>query len=114
MPKRNRLKSSTKCCLKFPKKIGYTDAYYTWEDFNIGININFFERIFRIVDADEFTKEFYSYMGVPLSTPEPMPVDNYEKFKDLKEVKINPPDTKEYKEYNEVKLRGGHPNGGLQ
>jgi hypothetical protein len=28
-------------------------------------------------------------------------------------VKINPPDTKEYKEYFEVKLGGGHPNGGL-
>ena len=28
-------------------------------------------------------------------------------------MKINPPDTKEYKEYFEVKLGGGHPNGGL-
>jgi len=27
-----------------------------------------------------------------------------------KDLKINPPDTKEYKEYFEVKLGGGHPN----
>lgn len=31
----------------------------------------------------------------------------------MKDVKIFPPDTKEYKEYFEVKLGGGHPNGGL-
>jgi hypothetical protein len=31
-----------------------------------------------------------------------------------KNLKINPPDTKEYKEYFEVKLGGGHPNNGLQ
>lgn len=32
----------------------------------------------------------------------------------MKDIKIPPPDLKEYKEYNEVKLRGGHPNGGLE
>ena len=52
-------------------------------------------------------------MGIELQRPENLPADNYDKFKSLKEVKINPPDTKEYKEYNEVKLKGGHPNGGL-
>ncbi len=29
-------------------------------------------------------------------------------------MKINPPDTKEYKEYIEVRLGGGHPNDGLK
>ena len=28
-------------------------------------------------------------------------------------MKVAPPDTKEYKEYFEVKLGGGHPNDGL-
>ena len=32
----------------------------------------------------------------------------------VKEAKINPPDTKEYKEYIEVRLGGGHPNRGLE
>jgi hypothetical protein len=31
----------------------------------------------------------------------------------LKNMKIPPPDTKEYKEYFEKKLGGGHPNDGL-
>jgi len=29
-------------------------------------------------------------------------------------MKIQPPDTKDYKEYFEVKLGGGHPNNGLK
>lgn len=31
-----------------------------------------------------------------------------------KDAKINPPDTKEYKQYIEVRLGGGHPNDGLK
>lgn len=78
------------------------------------MNINFYERVFRIIDCDSFTREFYEYMGVKLNRQEPMPKDNFEIQKDLKDVKIAPPDTKEYNEFNEVKLGGGHPNGGLQ
>lgn len=52
-------------------------------------------------------------MGVKLSDPEEFPVDNYSEHMVKKEIKIPPPDLAEYKEYNEVKLRGGHPNGGL-
>lgn len=77
------------------------------------MNIRFYERVFRIVDCDKFTREFYDYMQVPLVEIEPMPVDNFEKHKEVKDVKIPPPDIKEYNEYNEVKLGGGHPNGGL-
>ena len=43
-----------------------------------------------------------------------MPTDNFQTLKSLKDIKINPPDTKQYKEYFEVKLGGGHPNDGLQ
>lgn len=53
-------------------------------------------------------------MGAPLSPSEQLPQDNYSTFKTLKDLKIPPPDLKEYKEYNEVKLKGGHPNGGLE
>jgi len=75
--------------------------------------MNFFERVFRVSDCDSFTREFYEYMGKPLILPENIPKDAFDISKELKEVKINPPDTKEYKEYFEVKLGGGHPNGGL-
>lgn len=69
--------------------------------------------MFRICDCDTYTREFYEYMGKPLALPEPLPRDNFEGQRETKDLKINPPDTKEYKEYFEVKLGGGHPNGGL-
>ena len=53
-------------------------------------------------------------MGARLNAPEPNPCDSFDQQKKLKDVKIPPPNTKEYNEYNEVKLGGGHPNGGLQ
>lgn len=53
-------------------------------------------------------------MGVSLSAPENPPEDNFREFVKTKDAKINPPDTKEYKEYIEVKLGGGHPNDGLK
>lgn len=77
------------------------------------MNVNFYDRVFRVCDCDDFTRYFYEYMGVPLNPSEPIPTDSYGHYKEMKGVKINPPDMKEYKEYNEVKLQGGHPNGGL-
>lgn len=53
-------------------------------------------------------------MEQPLKAPEGIPVDNFQVNKVQKDLKINPPDTKEYKEYFEVKLGGGHPNNGLE
>lgn len=54
------------------------------------------------------------YMRARLNPPEVAPADNFDSHKKLKDLKISPPDTKEYNEYNEVKLGGGHPNGGLE
>jgi len=45
---------------------------------------------------------------------EDMPVDAFESYKKLEGIKINPPNTKEYKEYYEVVYGGGHPNDGLK
>lgn len=86
---------------------------FTWQDFNVGQNITFFERTYRIVDCDDFTKFFLSDQGVQLGKPENIEVDAFGHYTKLKEQKIPPPDYKEYKEYYEVKLGGGHPNGGL-
>lgn len=98
---------------KIPKRIGYLDEHFIWKDFQVGQNINFYERIFHIYDCDKFTREFYEYMGEKLNDPEPEPQDSFEHYVEKKDLRINPPDTKEYKEYIEVKLGGGHPNGGL-
>ena len=37
---------------KIPKVTGELDNNYTWKDFNISCNINFYNRIFRIYDCD--------------------------------------------------------------
>lgn len=97
-----------------PKVIGELADYYTWKDLNVCLNLNVFERIFRIYDCDAFTREFYAYMEAPLNeSKEELPKDLFHTFVKVKDAKINPPDTKEYKEYIEVRLGGGHPNDGL-
>jgi hypothetical protein len=35
---------------------GQSQAYYTVRDFNVGLNMTFYERTFRIVSCDVFTK----------------------------------------------------------
>lgn len=36
---------------------------YTWRDLNVGTDICFYERVFRIYDCDEFTRAFYANEG---------------------------------------------------
>jgi hypothetical protein len=98
---------------KVPRTLTNKYDFYDWKDFDLGVSMNFFERVFRVVNCDEFTRAFFLENGVQLSSPEPMPVDSFDIIKSLKDMKIPPPDTKEYKEYFEVKLGGGHPNNGL-
>ena len=49
--------------------------YYTWRDLNVGINLNVYIRVFRIVDCDDFTRRFYSNEGVSLNAAEGYPTD---------------------------------------
>ena len=51
---------------KIPKVVGELSENYNWADFRIGENICFYDRIFRIYDCDDFTKQFYEYMEIPI------------------------------------------------
>lgn len=82
-------------------------------DFNLAQNITFYDRTFRIIDCDAFTRQFLEGMGVKVNEPEKLQTDQYTYLTSVKDLKIPPPDSKEYKEYHEVALGGGHPNGGL-
>jgi len=58
--------------LPFPED---QSKYYTWRDLNVGINLNVYLRVFRIVDCDDFTRRFYSNEGVSLNAAEGYPTD---------------------------------------
>jgi len=57
---------------KVPKSMGSND-WYTWKDFNVGININFCQHIFRIVNCDKFTRQFLTDQNVTVNENEPIP-----------------------------------------
>jgi hypothetical protein len=89
-------------------------GFYEPKDFNIGINLPIFERVFRIVDCDAATRNYYADMGISLNPTEGYPPDMYQTNRLLASTKIPPPDNAEIREYTEKKLNGGRPNGGLK
>jgi EF-hand domain-containing protein 1 len=95
-------------------KIPKGEGHYGWEDFGVQRNIEIYGRVFRIVDADDFTRNFFMEQGVELAPAEAYPGDTFDKTRLLVNYKQNPPDAMEVKEYNEVKLGGGHPNRNLK
>jgi hypothetical protein len=97
---------------KLPKPDG--SGEYDWPDLRLGMDLNVYSRVFRIVNCDEFTRGYYANEGVDVGTPESYPDDQYEKTRTMANMKVIPPDQAEFKNYIEVKLKGGRPNNGLQ
>lgn len=52
-----------------------TGAYYTWKDFNIGIDMEMQGIVLHITDCDPFTKEYLCSNGIELNPSECMPID---------------------------------------
>lgn len=50
-----------------------TPTYYTWQDLGVGIRVNFFGKDYYLVNADPFTRSFYSEQGVDLPESEELP-----------------------------------------
>ena len=85
-----------------------------WKDLNLGKNITIFDKSFRLCKCDKFTKDFYDKNGIVLNPEEEIPqIDFSSKYSmiDFGKIKKN---IAEMKEYTEVGLGGGHPNGGLE
>ena len=93
---------------RFPRE------YYNWKDLAVGKTVSFFDRAFHITNCDAFTRAFYAEKGLGQPPAHPVPEDNFAYLQKIKNVQVAPPDFKELKEYYEVKLGGGHPNGGLK
>lgn len=92
---------------KFPKPEG---GFYTWADLDAGKEIEIYGRVYRLTSYDDFTSKFYKNEGYPLSPCEEEPEDNFKQTRMMINMKQNPPDLAETKEYFEVKLKGGKPN----
>lgn len=92
---------------KFPKPDG---GHYTWSDLDAGKEIEIYGRVYRLCSYDDFTEQYYKNQGSPLSPGEEVPEDNFKETRKMINMKQNPPDLAETKEYFEVKLRGGMPN----
>ena len=85
-----------------------------WKDLNLGKNISIFDKNFRLCKCDKFTQDFYIQNNITLNPPEEIPqIDFSSKYSmiDFTKIKKN---IAEMKEYTEVGLGGGHPNGGLE
>lgn len=94
-------------------KVNSIDSY-SWKDIAVGQDIEFYGRVFRITDADEFTRAFYANEGTTLAPAEGLPEDPFANTRAMVNFKQNPPDRGEIKEYIEVQLKGGHPNRNLR
>lgn len=78
------------------------------------MDIDVYSRVFRIVNCDDFTRSYFANEGSDVGSPESYPDDQYAKTRSMINMKQTPPDQAEFKNYIEVKLKGGRPNGGLQ
>ena len=96
-----------------PKPNCPTDLY-TWRDLRVGQSIDIYSRMFRIIDCDDFTRDFYSHNGVVLAAAEPLPENPFVHTRAMVGFKQCPPDRAEVKNYIEVMLKGGRPNGNLK
>jgi len=59
---------------RLPNQAG---GYWEWPDLNLGMNIFVNGRVYRIVNCDQFTQNWYVKKGVQLCEPEKLPVDRY-------------------------------------
>ena len=92
---------------RFPKPDG---DFYHWSDLDAGREIEIYGRVYRLTSYDSFTADYFSNAGHPLSPCEGGPDDNFKTTRKMINMKQNPPDLAETKEYFEVKLKGGMPN----
>ena len=90
------------------------DTVYVWTDLCLGMNLNVYGRVFRIVDCDDFTRQFYADQGTDLGGAESLPDDKFATTRAMINFKQNPPDLAEHKNYIEVLLKGGRPNKNLE
>ncbi|XP_076437974.1 EF-hand domain-containing protein 1-like [Babylonia areolata] len=48
-----------------------------WKDLNVGINVSFYGKVFRVISCDKFTSDFLESEGIIVNPPETAPADPY-------------------------------------
>jgi len=96
---------------KIPKNDIVGETWH-WKDLNLKCDIMFYGRVFRLVDADPWTKEYYASEGVIMNEPEIVPVDPYtdKRYLTLQKQTFTSPDVmcnprKKYMEFEKKALR---------
>ncbi|XP_054672405.1 EF-hand domain-containing family member C2 isoform X1 [Grus americana] len=64
---------------RIPLPPPHEDQFYTIDHFNVNIEVILYARRYKIIDCDQFTKNFLRKMGVRLNTPTSRPDDPYTK-----------------------------------
>ena len=95
-------------------RIPLGDSHYKWNDFALGSNVDFYSRVFRVIDCDGFTAQYFREQGQDIGVAEDYPGDTFGTTRVMMNFKQAPADAMDVKEYNEVKLGGGHPNRNLK
>lgn len=75
---------------RIPKPAPNDDEYYTAEDFNIGCEINLYSKVFKLTNADDFTKNFLRKMGVRVNDIENKPENPYTKYRKAMDESMQP------------------------
>lgn len=52
--------------------------FYNFSDFNIGIELTFYDRTYRIYTCDDYTHDFLTKQGIVVNAPEALPADQYQ------------------------------------
>ncbi|CAI9736981.1 EF-hand domain-containing family member C2-like [Octopus vulgaris] len=66
---------------RIPKPSPHDNEFFSLEDLNIGVEVNFFGKVFKIVNCDHFTYKFLYKSGVKIPNPSRIPEDPYTKFR---------------------------------
>ncbi|NXP54510.1 EFHC2 protein, partial [Heliornis fulica] len=64
---------------RIPLPPPHEDQFYTIDHFNINIEVILYARRYKVIDCDQFTKNFLRKMGIRLNTPADRPDDPYTK-----------------------------------
>eukprot|EP00745_Piridium_sociabile_P001304 TRINITY_DN107989_c0_g1_i1.p1 TRINITY_DN107989_c0_g1~~TRINITY_DN107989_c0_g1_i1.p1 ORF type:complete len:748 (+),score=228.62 TRINITY_DN107989_c0_g1_i1:111-2354(+) len=86
---------------RIPKSPPNDDDFFTVEDFNVGIEINLYSKVFRITNCDEFTHNFLKKLGVRIGASDPKPSDPYSSYRKAIDESMQP--LRPYEKYDTLK-----------